>query len=524
MLVNKNVKSHIEALEEKISRQDKAIASYREQLIKLTDYKSQRDLYSELSAAFALASAPDDVFKKTLEALSGHLKASYYGVFWLDERREQFLYRHGKCYCPALFPAIPATGSLMGDCVYKGEIIWEPRFDERTDVVALNQDPREHTVLCSPIRMREAFEGVIRLANIDPATIEKARPIMQIVTRLLCSSLERLTLQAQNEWTLRGLDVGFSIARLLEDTLNTKEILKQVCRETPRLFTCVGCMVAMRGAGGVFKPAFTWPENFILAGTPASCAIYLQNLVNVFPAGAACIANIHRDDRRWWWPEAKVKSLCMAPIHIRNALEGVLVAVGPREETYGPAHANLLGIVAAQTSMTLERASYLQQQEEQARLDGLTGLYNHRMFQEMLREEINRTQRYRRPLSLIMLDIDHFKKFNDAYGHPVGDEVIVMVARTLRSLSRTTDRAFRYGGEEFTVMLPETKCENGLIFAQRIRQKVENDRSIRGLSITVSMGIAGLRFEEPAESFIKRADKSLYAAKQGGRNRVVADL
>jgi diguanylate cyclase (GGDEF)-like protein len=199
----------------------------------------------------------------------------------------------------------------------------------------------------------------------------------------------------------------------------------------------------------------------------------------------------------------------------------VIIAVGPREETYGNAHANLLGIVAAQTSMTLERAAYLQQQEDMARCDGLTGLYNHRMFQETLREEINRTRRYQRPLSLIMLDIDHFKKFNDTYGHPVGDEVIKMVARTIKGMIRATDRAFRYGGEEFTLVLPETTCENGMILAGRVRQKVEDDRSVQNLSITISLGITDLRPDETAESFIKRADAALYAAKDGGRNRVV---
>jgi diguanylate cyclase (GGDEF)-like protein len=519
--VNKNDKKRMDDFEEKISRQDTAISSYREQLVKLTDYKSERDLYSELSAAFAFASGLDDVFKKTLEALSRHLKASYYGVFWLDDRKEQFLYRHGRGYAPALMPAIPAIGSLMGDCLYKKETLWEPRFSERTDVIGLQQDPAERTVLCSPITLNGIDEGVMRLANIDPLIVEKARPIMQTVTMLLCSSLERLTLQAQNEWTLRSLDISFSIARLLEDTLNKKEILKKVCCEVPRLFTCVGCVVAMRDQSGVARPAFSWPDNFMLTGNPVSASIYLQNLLSAFPVGRGLIANIQRDDRRWSWPEAKVKSLCMSPIHFRNTLQGVIIAVGPREETYGNAHANLLGIVAAQTSMTLERAAYLQQQEDMARCDGLTGLYNHRMFQETLREEINRTRRYQRPLSLIMLDIDHFKKFNDTYGHPVGDEVIKMVARTIKGMIRATDRAFRYGGEEFTLVLPETTCENGLILAGRVRQKVEDDRSVQNLSITISLGITDLRPDETAESFIKRADAALYAAKDGGRNRVV---
>ncbi|HEX7510426.1 MAG TPA: diguanylate cyclase [Chitinivibrionales bacterium] len=518
--MNKQIQEQLDALQEKIDRQNGAIESYRRELLKVTDYKSERDLYSELSAAFALASSADEVFLKTLDALSGHLKASYYGVFFLDERKESFLYRHGKGYNPASMPTISAQGSLMGDCIYKNEVIWEPHFSERFDAVHLNQDPDEHCVLCAPITMGSGEEGILRLANIDPLIIEKARPILQTVTRLLSSSLERLKLHAQNQWTLRSLDISFAIARLLEDTLNKNDILKKVCNEVPRLFACAGCMVAMRDQTGALKQVFSLPENFVLTGNQVSCSIYLKNLLTAFPSGGGLIANIQRDDRRWAWPEAKVKSLCMAPLHLRNSVHGVLIAVGPREETYTAAHTNLLGIVAAQTSMTLQRASYLQQQEDLARCDGLTGLYNHRMFQEMLREEINRTRRYQRPLSLVMLDIDHFKKFNDTYGHPVGDEVIKMVARAIKTASRTTDRAFRYGGEEFAVILPETPCEKGIIFAQRLRQNIEQDRSVQNLATTISVGIAGLKPDETPEAFIKRTDSALYNAKETGRNRV----
>jgi diguanylate cyclase (GGDEF)-like protein len=520
--MNKEIQKQIEELEEKIDSRNKVIDSYREQLVKLTDYKSERDLYSELSAVFAFASDSDDVFKKTLEALSLHLKARYYGVFWLDDRKERFFYRHGKGYLPALMPPIPAIGSLMGDSMYKDEVLWEPHFKERKGVIPLNQDPDEYTVLCAPIKLRGINEGIIRLANVDPVIIEKAKPILQTVTRLLCSSLERLMLQAQNEWTMKSLDVGFSIARLLEDTLNKNEILKKVCAETPRLFKTVVCVVAMRDSEGDFKPVVSWPDKFSLTGNQISGEIYLKNLLNVFPSGNGLITNIHKDDRRWSWPDTKVKSLCMAPIHIRNRLQGVIIVVGPRDETYGSAHANLLGIVASQISMTLERASYLQQQEDLARCDGLTGLLNHRMFQDIIREEINRTQRYNRHLSLIMLDIDHFKKFNDTFGHPVGDEVIKMVSRTIKNVSRTTDRCFRYGGEEFTIILPETNYENGLVLAERLRKKIEEDRSVQNLSITISIGIAGLRPNETPEAFIKRSDTCLYAAKKGGRNKVVA--
>ncbi len=268
-------------------------------------------------------------------------------------------------------------------------------------------------------------------------------------------------------------------------------------------------------------PVARWPEGFELAGNQSSGAIYLRNLLEAFPGGNALIPDVHRSDRRWSWADARVRSLCMAPLRLRNAVQGVLLAVGTANETYDRAHENLLGIVAAQASVTLERASYFQKQEDQARSDGLTGLYNRRMFQEALIDELSRVKRYSHPLSLIMIDIDHFKKCNDTFGHPVGDEVICMVARTIASMVRATDRAFRYGGEEFAVLLPETAAASGRILAERVRRQIEADRSVQGIAVTISCGITGVLPDDTTDTFVKRSDAALYGAKEAGRNRVV---
>jgi len=512
----------IAELEEKLTRQNQAIAGYRDQLLKLTDNKSERDLYRELASVFACVTNTDDIYRQTLEALSQHLRARYYGVFLLDAKNEFFVYQHGKGYACERMPPIPYTGSLMGDCLFKQNSLWEPRANVNTSMIELEQDPAEYNVMCAPIILLGTDVGVIRIANIDPDMGDKALPILTAVTQLLCSTLERLRLQSKNELTLKSLDVSFSIARLLENTLNTQDILKRVCCEIPNLYPCAGCIIVMREPDGSMKPAFSYPDNFVLAGNPTSAAIYLRNLFAAFPSGSCCIQNIHREDRAWSWPGAKVKSLCMAAIHSNNTVEGAIITISPADTTYELSHVNLLGIVASQTAMTLERASYFQKQEDLARCDGLTGLFNHRIFQETVREEINRSQRYMHPISLIMLDIDHFKKCNDTYGHPVGDEVIKMVARTIKSMTRTTDRAFRYGGEEFTVILPETVRDNGVLLAERIRKKIEEDRSVKNIPVTISLGVVELQKQEAAESFVKRADTALYEAKKGGRNQVMA--
>lgn len=155
--------------------------------------------------------------------------------------------------------------------------------------------------------------------------------------------------------------------------------------------------------------------------------------------------------------------------------------------------------------------------------DGLTGLFNHRHFYDVLEKETIRAQRYDHPLSILFLDIDHFKNVNDRFGHKAGDEVLRQIALLLLQNKRQTDVAFRYGGEEFAVILPETNKQSSLIIAEKIRKAIEahNMKKIDRLidKITVSIGIAAY----PGESgeyngLVVAADMALYKAKSSGRN------
>jgi two-component system, cell cycle response regulator len=158
-------------------------------------------------------------------------------------------------------------------------------------------------------------------------------------------------------------------------------------------------------------------------------------------------------------------------------------------------------------------------------IDGLTQVYNKRYFIETLERELGRAQRYRRDLSLIMFDIDEFKKINDTFGHLAGDHVLKQLAAVIRSRIRREDILSRYGGEEFAIILPEIDNYNAMQFAEKIRNLVEmaafrfEDADI---PVTISIGVASMQQEvhEPSE-FIRIVDERLYAAKSAGRNRVV---
>ena len=163
--------------------------------------------------------------------------------------------------------------------------------------------------------------------------------------------------------------------------------------------------------------------------------------------------------------------------------------------------------------------------QELALVDGLTGLYNRRWLDQFLLRQMSRARVSGESLSIAMIDIDHFKNFNDTYGHQVGDFVLVSIADCLRNSLRPTDLTARYGGEEFTVILPQTSGENAMIAAERVRESVSSLNLVTpsGLELpplTISIGVSELTASESMEQLIEAADRALYTAKESGRNRV----
>jgi diguanylate cyclase (GGDEF)-like protein len=182
-----------------------------------------------------------------------------------------------------------------------------------------------------------------------------------------------------------------------------------------------------------------------------------------------------------------------------------------------------LELLLARTKTLLEFKSYLDVCEEQAFTDYLTGLANRRRFERQLEREVNRTQRYGHPFTLLMIDIDHFKRLNDTFGHNAGDLAIRSIAKVLQEGTRGIDLAARIGGEEFAVLLVETDLQGGEEVAERLRVAISSMALPFGARVTASIGVA----ESPAcaqtrEGILTAADEALYEAKRGGRDRVVA--
>lgn len=220
------------------------------------------------------------------------------------------------------------------------------------------------------------------------------------------------------------------------------------------------------------------------------------------------------------------KSLISSPLlRMGNVLGVVNVNNKRSRESFVADDLRLLDAIAGHAAVALGNARQYEETLQRAQCDALTGLANHGHLFTRLAVEIDRANRYGRALSIAMIDIDHFKRFNDRFGHRAGDAALLAVANAVSDVSRVHDVVARYGGEEFTVVLPETNREGALEFGEKIRQSIESAGfgADGREALTVSVGIAQLQPGHPAATeLIEAADKQLYRAKFDGRNRVCA--
>ncbi len=180
--------------------------------------------------------------------------------------------------------------------------------------------------------------------------------------------------------------------------------------------------------------------------------------------------------------------------------------------------------VLRESEFKKERSLLLKEMEQLAITDGLTGLYNSRQFFHQIKQEIKRYDRYSRSLSLMILDLDFFKRYNDTWGHLEGDKVLMHIGRIINACMRSMDTAYRYGGEEFAILLPETDLKMACVVGARIKDKIAAEvfhpEPGETQSVTVSIGASELVDGEDFTAFIKRTDKAMYKSKQTGRNKL----
>jgi diguanylate cyclase (GGDEF)-like protein len=418
-------------------------------------------------------------------------------------------------------PAGFITGNLRS---YTGELEYYREQENINSMMIMrvmdNQSKRIQGLLVVDSENMRAFtdehkELMYRFTQIASAMITSAK---------LTYQMNKVAIQA---------DLQYEIAKKLSESLKVEEVIDVLTQSLMRTFEHDRLVII------AYNSATAKGAVWRIIGDPGNIAEGMEFDIHddrslygsVFRNRRTVVSQGFRIEQRFVRfdrdepPEAKPQDILIAPIHDdRQAVWAVVGLESNRAGVYSQSELQLLKTIMANVTTALTKARMYTEMEKLATIDGLTQIANHRKFQDIMTVELERSQRYNTPMTLLLMDIDHFKKFNDTYGHPVGDLVLQMVAKALQGSIRNTDYCARYGGEEFVVVLIQADEAQSRILAERIRKSVEslqiqNDDKI--LRVTVSIGSATFPFDGGTkQELIDNADKSMYASKQGGRNRV----
>jgi diguanylate cyclase (GGDEF)-like protein/putative nucleotidyltransferase with HDIG domain len=236
-------------------------------------------------------------------------------------------------------------------------------------------------------------------------------------------------------------------------------------------------------------------------------------------------ADLKRHHRFWTWEshlQQGVRSVVYLPLIVTDRNIGSLVLASRKPNAYSSRQIKLLEKVALQIAAPIENAQLYAQLEQKSRIDGLTGLFNRRHFEERLNEEVSRHSRYGNMFSIFMIDLDNFKAYNDTYGHPAGDILLGQIGKIIKSSVRNVDHAFRYGGDEFVVILPQTARDDAHVVAERVRGQIAVEMEKKVITVTCSIGLASYPTDGAvANELVNAADNALYHAKRTGGNRII---
>jgi diguanylate cyclase (GGDEF)-like protein len=452
----------------------------------------------------------------------------------------------------------------------RGEVVEESLSDEDLPADARGSMEKwgELTCLNVPLICERQPVGILMLTettrerHFGPNEIELAKGLGEQAA----VAIHNAQLYRRQERGNKRLLTLLETSRVLASSLDTETVLAAILGEVVELFgvpeDAVG--IVLRDPSGEFRPF----ARSVSTGAPSEAATAPgEPATPAEPVDTEPAEPIELDDLQRRVVAERIpaqdrdggSTRLLVPLVLDDVAEGLIEVRAPQADRLSDEEVSLLRVLTAQAAAAMVNARLYQTLHQQAVTDGLTGLYNHRHFYERLAQECARAQRYQLPLSLLMLDIDDFKRFNDRFGHPVGDLVLAEVGRILTSqLRRNVDLAARYGGEEFVVLLPNTpqdgarvvgdrllremakvtaagddlppqQADGARTVGERIRQSIaaadlvaaRDDGGRDDAHVTVSVGIAAFpgAGSDPDE-LVRAADKALYLAKRLGKNRV----
>lgn len=357
------------------------------------------------------------------------------------------------------------------------------------------------------------------------------------IKMIIKRGLEEQRLSRENKELLTSLrtekgklESVLEIGKMMSSILNLRELIDFIVKKATEVLRCQksSLMLLDEETGKLFiRGALGIPEE-IIRSTQVKKGEKIAGWIAKH-GEPMLVEDIETDPRtkRGNRPHYFGKSFISLPLIHKDKVRGVLNIADKKEygEIFNEDDLKYISIITNYAAIALENARLYKEVKDLAITDGLTGLFNHRYFQEQLAKEINRARRYSRALSLVMFDIDNFKGFNDRYGHLTGDAILRGIANILKNNAREVDIVCRYGGEEFMVILPETDTTGARFIADKIREAVGTQLSVEPElqnvgEVTISGGVTQYELKMEKEEFIHTTDVALYQAKKEGKNRI----
>ena len=512
-------------------------------------YRQQREQARRMGAlldasrALTASVAIDDVLGAMARVAAEAVGAAYATVYEYRSHHDAIVYRASHEAVPGLIDVHPdAVGTEYPLAELPGEraiLEAETVVQEHCSDSGLHPDRRramdrwqQKTCLSLPLRSADRPQGILRLTIVG----------------------------AERRFTSEEIELVEALGESASAAINNARLFREQQEESARLLELFEA--SRRFTASFEKDAVTAAveegASRLLAGGPRARVWLRAEDGRLIPAAgdadepgsvAGELAKKAFEGARTAELVSEASSGLAVPLGIGDRVDGVVVVEAAGHRRYSSAEREALQVLANQAAAALENERLYLRAEQQAIHDGLTGLYNHRHFQERLRQEARRARRYGTPLSLLMLDLDDFKSFNDEYGHQIGDAALREVGEILFSATRRgIDLSARYGGEEFCVILPHTRAAEqppkgtaagdaglesrppagagALVVAERLRAAIAGHAfpghgGRRYARLTVTVGVAQLGEDEEAADLVASADAALYEGKRAGRDRVV---
>ena len=415
----------------------------------------------------------------------------------------------------------------------KKAIIIADTYEDKDWVHNIKESEWIRSYLGAPI----VYQGkVLGFINLDVGTPNFFKPKhakqLEIFANYAATAIMNAKLYSETRVRAEEMSILYEISFAIAADIGLEKTTKAVFQQIKKVIPTDLYFLALFEPTGKIVSYFMYQQNgeridiepFHLMQKPSLTRYVIQKRETVFiPDIKAEDAEV-KEDEFIRVPGFDNRTFLGIPLILRDEVIGVLSVQAAQPDAYDPRQIRLVETITQQTSIAIDNAKLFEKTQEMAITDSQTGLYNRRYFYMVLDNEIERAKRYQSPLSLIMMDIDHFKLVNDKFGHLAGDEVLRSISGMSKKLLRHIDSMFRFGGEEFIFILPETSQEEALHVAERIRSTIA-EAAIKikkgNVKLTVSIGVSeyGENHSAPNE-FIESVDRTMYEAKKAGRNCV----